>query len=140
MFYILGNEGTVVEFGNNIAVAEEEGEEEVAVPDGAIELVIGENTTGAFAYALGGTNTYFYTYTATEDCTLSFTYSEGHFVGAAENGRMGWVAFMPFNNDQIELVAGQTIVIAVENQIYDDVTGDRDASAVTFTASVAVNG
>ena len=139
MFYILGNEGTVVEFGINIAVAEEGGDE-VAVPDGAIELVIGENTTGAFAYGLGGTNTYFYTYTATEDCTLSFTYSEGHFVGAAENGMMGWIAYMPFNNDQIELVAGQTIVIAVENQIYDDETGDRDASAVTFTASVAVNG
>ncbi len=139
MFYILGNEGTVVEFGINIAVAEEGGDE-VAVPDGAIALVIGENTTGAFAYGLGGTNTYFYTYTATEDCTLSFTYSEGHFVGAAENGMMGWIAYMPFNNDQIELVAGQTIVIAVENQIYDDETGDRDASAVTFTASVAVNG
>ena len=138
MFYILGDEGTVVEFGINIAVAEEGGEEEVAVPDGAIELVIGSNTTGEFAYGLGGTNTYFYTYTATEDCTLTFTYSEGHFVGAAENGRMGWVAFMPFNNDQIELVEGQTIVIAVENQIYDG--PDRDASAVTFTASVAVNG
>lgn len=142
MFYILGNEGTVVEFGINIAVAEEGGEggEEVAVPDGAIELVIGSNTTGEFAYGLGGTNTYFYTYTATEDCTLTFTYSEGHFVGAAENGRMGWIAFMPFNNDQIELVEGQTIVIAVENQITDDETGDRDASAVTFTVSKAVNG
>ena len=138
MFYILGNEGTVVEFGINIAVAEEGGEEEVAVPDGAIELVIGSNTTGEFAYGLGGTNTYFYIYTATEDCTLTFTYSEGHFVGAAENGRMGWVAFMPFNNDQIELVEGQTIVIAVENQIYDG--PNRDASAVTFTVSKAVNG
>lgn len=138
IFYILGDEGTVVEFGINIAVAEEGGEEEVAVPDGAIELVIGSNTTGEFAYALGGTNTYFYTYTATEDCTLTFTYSEGHFVGAAENGRMGWVAFMPFNNDQIELVEGQTIVIAVENQIYDG--PDRDTSAVTFTVSKAVNG
>ena len=139
MFTVYGVANNVTTF--RVGVQEpEEGEDEVAVPDGAIELVIGENTTGAFAYGLGGTNTYFYTYTATEDCTLSFTYSEGYFVGSAENGRMGWVAFMPFNNDQIELVADQTIVIAVENQNYDDVTGDRDASAVTFTASVAVNG
>lgn len=140
MFTVYGVANNVTTFSVGVQEPEPEEGEEVAVPDGAIELVIGENTTGAFAYGLGGTNTYFYTYTATADCTLSFTYSEGHFVGAAENGMMGWVAFMPFNNDQIELVAGQTIVIAVENQIYDDVTGDRDASAVTFTASVAVNG
>ena len=107
--------------------------------DKPLELVIGQNiTTADFVYSMDGVTEYIYTYTATADCTLTIACDnpDATFKEARE---MGWGLAYADHATTYTLTAGQTILIAVANEAYD-AEWNRDATGVTFTATVAQNG
>ena len=132
MFYVLGTEATVVEIGVNI-------QKPRVIPEPDAEaLVIGNNTTPAFVAGTSmmdpGVDTYLYTYTATEACTLTFTYDEeAAKIGTAEydarNNR--FVVYDAYVDGEVTLEADQTIIIGVANNRWGEYT------AVTFTVAIA---
>ncbi len=132
MFYVLGTEATVVEIGVSV-------EKPIVIPEpDAEDLVIGDNTTPAFvagtSLADPGVDTYLYTYTAVEACTLTFTYDdEAVIIGTAEYDAYGnkFVVYSPYEDGEVTLEAGQTIIIGVANVRWDAYT------AVTFTVAIA---
>ena len=132
MFYVLGTEATVVEIEVSV-------QKPIVIPEpDAVALVIGENTTPAFVAGTSmmdpGVDTYLYTYTATEDCTLVFTYDEESFIiGTAEYNAMGgnYMVYMPYEDGEVTLTAGQTILIGVGNARWGEY------SAASFTVAIA---
>ena len=132
MFYVLGTEATVVEIAVRV-------QKPIVIPEpDAEDLVIGENTTPAFVAGTSmmdpGVDTYLYTYTAAEACTLTFTYDdEAVMIGTAEYDAHGnkFMVYSAYENGEVTLEAGQTIIIGVANVRWGEYT------AVTFTAAIA---
>ena len=107
--------------------------------DKPLELVIGQNiTTADFVYSMDGVTEYIYTYTATADCTLTIA-CDNPDATFKEGREMDWGFAYADHATTYTLTAGQTILIAVANEAYD-AEWNRDATGVTFTATVAQNG
>ncbi len=107
--------------------------------DKPLELVIGQSiTTADFVYSMGGVTEYIYTYTATADCTLTIA-CDNPDATFKEGREMAWGLAYADHATTYTLTAGQTILIAVANEAYD-AEWNRDATGVTFTATVAQNG
>lgn len=103
------------------------------------DLTLGEEvTTPAFVYGMGSTEMlYLYTFTATQDGVVTFTSDNADAAfSIPEQGFFGLQGGMPFENNQLTVVAGETYTIAVENYAYDG-EGNRDTTAITFTATIA---
>ncbi|MBR2480700.1 MAG: hypothetical protein IKB56_05270 [Clostridia bacterium] len=107
--------------------------------DKPLELVIGQSiTTADFVYGMDGVTEYIYTYTATADCTLTIA-CDNPDATFKEGREMDWGFAYADHATTYTLTAGQTILIAVANEAYD-AEWNRDATGVTFTATVAQNG
>ena len=120
---------------------EEPAEEEPEVPAGpaATDLVLNTViTTPNFVYGMDSTQMlYLYTFTASQDGVVTFTSDNADAAfSIPEQGFFGLQGGMPFENNQLTVVAGETYTIAVENYARDG-EGERETTGVTFTATIA---
>ena len=80
---------------------------------------------------------YLYTFTATQYGVVTFTTDNADAAfSIPEYGFFGLQGGMPFENNQLTVVAGETYTIAVENFARDG-EGERDTTPITFTATIA---